>query len=1030
MIHANLNEIRSLGHLLAFCVDDLDWPIDPDANVEDMTFDYSADELAVDAAALADVKVKRLRPITPRQPWGILVIDFGKKKLSVTTIRKVLRSFVRRKRQDAKADRPLWALEHLLFICLHHGDEGRAMTFVNFEQPTAAGSLPRLTSFGWTEHSHNRTVLEFNISALRWPDDPSDSDAWIAKWLSAFDVEKVTKRFFDDYETVFHSVESKVKGVKTGEPLRLYTQRLFNRLLFIYFIQRKGWLSFEGNKNYLRAIYDRAVAGKEDFLNDRLYWTFFYGLNTLSEGKKTHSQKDLEERRGTVPFLNGGLFDLEDDYDVQGAVTIPNAAFGEILALFERYNFTVEESTPLDVEVAVDPEMLGKVFEKLVTGRHESGSYYTPRTVVSFMAREALKHYLAAAEPDAAAVAKFVDAGDASGLRNPDAIYKSLTTITICDPACGSGAFLLGTMQELLRLRDALFVVHKKDHRAIYDRKLEIIRTSLYGVDLDEFAVNIAKLRLWLSLAVEYAGRDTPPALPNLDFKIERGDSLTGPNPSAMPDLFREKIYALADQLVELKANYLTAHGAKKKSFRFEIVEREKKIAFMLSDGRPADDRIEWRVNFAEVFKRGGFDLVIGNPPYVRQEQIKELKPALKPLYVCYTGVADLYVYFYERGISLLKPGGQFAFITSNKWYRAGYGEKLRDWLARKTTVHAILDFGDAAVFEAIAYPTVVLLERTIPTSSTTFQGYTWQPGPRVDTFAETFRAEAFAIPQSSLAKTGWRFECDAKRKLLDKLRAAGTPLGEYCQGRFYRGILTGFNDAFIVDRVTRDRLIKEHKSSEAVLKPFLRGRDVKRWRVEPKDLWLIFTRRGIDSKKYPAILEHLKPFKKGLMPGGPGGRKPGSYEWYEIQDNIAYWKEFEAPKIIVPAITGNVNYAIDDQCYFANNKSTIFVTDKNHYVSAICNSPVSMWLVRQTFASKQGGFFDFEPRYSSTVPIPNASTTDQTALEKLVLKIIKLKESNPVADVGDLEAEINERVYRLFGLTADEVKLVEEAKS
>ena len=270
------------------------------------------------------------------------------------------------------------------------------------------------------------------------------------------------------------------------------------------------------------------------------------------EDEALHAHVDLKERRGRVVFLNGGLFDLEDDYDVRDAVKVPNASFTAVFDLLERYNFTVAESTPLDIEVAVDPEMLGKVFETLVTGRHESGSYYTPRPVVAFMCREALKHYLAATVPDAGAVARFVDDGDPTGLPDPEAVLNALRRVRVCDPACGSGAYLLGMMQELLRLREALFAMRGLDAVTVYKRKLEIIEKNLYGVDKDVFAVNIAKLRLWLSLAVDFEG-EKPPPLPNLDFKIECGDSVTGPNPQEAPDMFRKLLVQSADRLADLK---------------------------------------------------------------------------------------------------------------------------------------------------------------------------------------------------------------------------------------------------------------------------------------------------------------------------------------------------------------------------------------------------------------------------------------------------------------------------------------------
>ena len=225
-----------------------------------------------------------------------------------------------------------------------------------------------------------------------------------------------------------------------------------------------------------------------------------------------------------------GLFEMQE-YDARNDIHIPNDKFAEILKLFERYNFTVTESTPLDIEVAVDPEMLGKVFEELVTGRHDTGSYYTPRSVVSFMCRESLKICLQNKTDETPETLQvFIDDSDATEIRNPEQVLQVLQTLRICDPACGSGAYLLGMMSELLRLREALFKSKNVDSKTIYQRKLEIIQKNLYGVDKDEFAVNIAMLRLWLSLAVDYEG-DTPEPLPNLDYKVATGDSLTGPAP-------------------------------------------------------------------------------------------------------------------------------------------------------------------------------------------------------------------------------------------------------------------------------------------------------------------------------------------------------------------------------------------------------------------------------------------------------------------------------------------------------------------
>ena len=431
------------------------------------------------------------------------------------------------------------------------------------------------------------------MPALRFPSDTSNSEEWLKKWRTAFDVEAVTDKFFVDYRRVFESVEQEVMAsVKSEETSRLYTQRLFNRLMFIYFIQKKGWLSFDGDKNYLRALFNAAEINKESFLRNRLYWLFFYGMSTSGLIRDPQQQQFLESRRGIVPFLNGGLFEIEDDYDAKLSIedkfeaadlNISNEAFGRILNLFERYNFTIEESTPLDVQVAVDPEMLGKVFEELVTGRHETGSYYTPRPVVSFMCREALKHYLSRSAQNEDAVARFVDDEDTSGLGDAETVLEALKLVRVCDPACGSGAYLLGMLQELMRLRGALFKEYKIDFAKLYDRKREIIERNLFGVDKDKFAVQIACLRLWLSLAIE---SEKPKPLPNLDFKIGCDDSLTAPPPrQTQPDMFRvEKVRAYKEK----KAQFLKCDDPeRKRKLREEIEALRDEIALALKHQAP-----------------------------------------------------------------------------------------------------------------------------------------------------------------------------------------------------------------------------------------------------------------------------------------------------------------------------------------------------------------------------------------------------------------------------------------------------------
>lgn len=409
-----------------------------------------------------------------------------------------------------------------------------------------------------------------------------------------------------------------------------------------------------------------------------------------------------------------------------------------------------------------------------------------------------------------------------------------------------------------------------------------------------------------------------------------------------------------------------------------------------------------------------GFDIVIGNPPYVRQEEIKELKPVIQAQgYTCYTGTADLYVYFFERALQLLRTGGVLSFITSNKYLRAAYGERLRTYLLYATHPRVILDFGDSPVFTSIAYPCIIVTEkvRSVPKGELpspehfqipqriqqlldapdrTLRVLTWNPGNALPEFPDIFDAQAQPLAQRDLKPDGWRLESSVKLRLLERLRASGQPLGDYVQGRFYYGIKTGLNEAFVVDRATRDRLIAEHPSSAEVLKPFLRGRDVKRWRCEFQDLWLIFTRRGIDIKKYPAILEHLKPFRKRLTPGVPGGRKPGSYEWYEIQDSIDYWREFEQPKVVYPDIYEHQSFAWDTTGAFLGN-TCYFIPGVPVWFVGLLNSHAVEWFYTHVANRIRGGYLRAFSDYMQQIPIPAATPEQQRWCERLAEALIWL---------------------------------------
>ena len=650
----------------------------------------------------------------------------------------------------------------------------------------------------------------------------------------AYDVTAVTKKFYEEYERIFNWAMANVTGIAKEGDRRLFCQRLFNRLMFIYFLQRKGWLTFDGRADYLNALWNdyKARPDEAGFYDSRLKNLFFMGLNNERSADFSEARAAMEKIIGKVPFLNGGLFDKAAT-DLMSGVSVPDGLFPTLLNdLFERYNFTIDESTPYDVQVAVDPEMLGKVFEKLVTGRHESGSYYTPREIVSFMCREALKGYLQTQVPELPedVIENYVEHHDVSGIDRGRAgqVLEALERVTVVDPACGSGAYLLGMMQELIDLQTILFNPELlASPRSLFETKLDIIGRNLYGVDVDEFAVNIAMLRLWLALVVEYDAPGDPPPLPNLDFKIVRGDSVGGPSPEATQ--LGLMTQAIRTNLIERRGEYLRAFGDEKTGLRREIDTLTTELASEMAHGEQYQNAVDWLVEFPEVFASGGFDVVVANPPYVRQESITALKPQLKSVYgTLYSGTADLYVYFYYRALQVLRPGGMLVFISSNKWFKAAYGEKLRQRMATVASIWSVTDFEDRPVFEAAAYAMIFVAELKDGEAEqpTTFTQVKSLAPPYPDVSA-LINALGRTLPKGAIVGSEWRLtDADSLRRL-DRMRQGTIPLSEYVGGKIYYGIKTGLNHAFVIDRATRSALIAASDRLLDLLVNFLARQDV-----------------------------------------------------------------------------------------------------------------------------------------------------------------------------------------------------------
>jgi type I restriction-modification system DNA methylase subunit len=868
-----------------------------------------------------------------------------------------------------------------------------------------------------------------------------------------FSIEVVTKEFYKEYAEVFAQIESAIaKNNKLSKPdLRLYTQMLMNRLMFLRFLEKKKWVKFGESSDYLANLYATGGLHKQSFFVTRLCPLFFEAL--AIEGKQE------SDAVGKTVFLNGGLFEKSKlDEKVQD---IPDTAFKNLLGpdgLFYKFNFTVEESTPIDIEVSVDPEMLGKVFEELVTGRHETGSYYTPRPIVSFMCKEALKGYLTAkTSAPKEAIELLVDEHEiAKDLTNRHAeeILFYLETIKAVDPACGSGAYLLGLLQELIEIRKTLQNQQlKSDPDFIYKLKLRLIRYCLYGVDIDPFATNIAKLRLWLSLSVE---ADNPQPLPNLDFKIETGDSILGPCDvyADRPDaLVMSKLRQKAQQLVLKKDRYMIAHGEEKQNLYDEITAEEKALAEQTGT-IVGEGVIAWHIHFAEVFTRGrriestfdgqfgfmaeaqrqrvfkitsfepgGFDIVLANPPYVRQELIKEIKPMLREIYPdIFMGRADLYTYFYARSIELLGLGGLLSFISSNKWFRANYGRKLRKYISDKCHIYSITDFGELPVFETAAtFPMIFVAQKSNTREETIFTQVKTLNPPYPDIKA-IIQQNGSKLSIEAVTGDKWNITTATNTTLLNRMDNAGVPLKEYVNGNIFAGIKTGYNSAFWLSDDDYENIVSVDPACKNIIRPLVIGDNVRKWRIEDSKKWIIFTPPGINIKPYKTIIEHLEKYKDMLE------NRALNQKWYELQQaQLRYAKEFAKPKIIYPDIAKEPRFTLDRTGSYID--MTVFALPcEDLFLLGILNSyPAWKYLSSSSAVLgdvDKGGRIRLKRQYIENLPIPEASSKEREDIGKLVQKCLDAK------GVGceELETQIDQIVYKLYGLTADEIAIVEKS--
>lgn len=425
--------------------------------------------------------------------------------------------------------------------------------------------------------------------------------------------------------------------------------------------------------------------------------------------------------------------------------------------------------------------------------------------------------------------------------------------------------------------------------------------------------------------------------------------------------------------------------------------DKQRRLAWW--QGRDEKPYFLWHTWFKEVFDTGGFDIVIGNPPYVRQETIgTEMKAILKELYpLTFKGTADLLVYFVELAYrTLLRDGGQFAFIINNKWIRSGYGEGLRSMLQHHTHIHQLLDFGDLPVFEsAMAYPCILMFEKKTPAPTfdvVLFEEVPFRNGKKLLEEVERLK---FSVKTSALKPDQWQLNPPIEEKILNTVKEQSVSLDEYISGGAYYGIKTGASAIFMLPQEEYEHIPPQERN---ILKPMLMGRDLKKYSTQKAERWLIFTRRGIDMRQYPSILAYLEKHRKQLEPkprdwtgGNWPGRKEGTYKWYELQDAVDYWELFERPKIIYQGFQVSPCFTLDHNGLYCNN-SVWFIPTDDKYLLGYLNSQVGWWCITMHCSRIQNGY-QLMYDYFKNVPIPKTSARIRQLVADFVAMIMLIKQ-------------------------------------
>jgi hypothetical protein len=741
-------------------------------------------------------------------------------------------------------------------------------------------------------------------------------------------------------------------------------------------------------------------------------------LQELLEGEGVYERLCQLFRQADSRY-NSGLFHFAEEKgqstrpdDLTLRLAIDDKVLKEIIGGLYYPSPYVFREIPADILGQVYERFLGKVI-RLTTGhqakveekpevRKAGGVYYTPTYIVDYIVRNTVGKLLENKTPR-----------EAAGLK-------------ILDPACGSGSFLLGAYQYLLDWHTKWYSEHEPEKwakgkaPAIYQaqggdwrlttaEKKRILLSNIHGVDIDPQAVEVTKLSLSLKVlegeSQESIGAQLglfkERALPDLGRNIQCGNSLIG------PDYYEGQMFPDEEECYRVNA-------------------------------------FNWRAAFPQIFMAGGFDAVIGNPPYIRMEEFKELKDYLKANYSCHDERSDIYAYFIERTHKVLKHGGHFGMIVSNKFLRANYGKPLRDFLHKNASVERIVDFAGLPVFKGATVRTIVLLT----SRQEQIQNILYSPPLSFEVFEnvesrsldieKAIVNNTYQVPGSVLAKEAWSFANQDVSSILSKTQTGSITLEEYCGGKIGYGIKSGFDKAFVIGEKEKNEIIQKDQGSAEIIKPYLNGRDVRRYRIDFKQLYLIYTHHGINIEQYPGVREYLKTYKAQLQ------KRATKQEWYELQQpQFNYSTFFEGPKIVLPDIATEPRFAFDQIGYYGAT-TIFFIPLKDLYLLGLLNSKLGFAYFKETCAALEGKnevYFRFKRQYLQNFPVHKinfADPAEKAAHDKLVtlvermLSLHKRSARTPQEqemlrrEIESTDGQIDRLVYSLYGLTEEEIKIVE----